>query len=641
MRIAFVSPLPPARSGIADYSAALLEPLRRLADVTVFSSAPARFAPRDFDAILYQLGNNPDHSFVYELAMEHPGTVVLHEANLHHLIADVTIRRGDWEGYLREVEFDGGAAALAHARRVRALEVGPDYDGRPMIKRVLSQAKSAIVHSRFVEGKIREAGFQRPVAVIPHGAWIPEIDAAPYRQRLGLGANPLIGVFGHLKPYKRIRESLRAFRRVVEKHPDARMILAGEPHPELPLEPMIAALHLDAHVRLIGRCEIEDFNGYMAACDVVLNLRYPTVGETSGTLLRALGLGRAVVVSDVGAFAEFPEDVCLKAPVGPNEEDFLYEYLNLLISRPDLAAALGERAREWVRTECSWELCARRYAEFLAGPEAQRPVLGIEKVDTSAITMWTDPQPDPGHYVDTHLKRFQRTLEITPRGAEQDRILEMGAYLHITPGLKYTLGYGEVRGCYYGPAGKTETRSVTSEDGREFTCVIDLFDAERDPFPYPAEHFSTVLCCELLEHLPSDPMHMMSEINRILKPGGHVVLTTPNIVSLRALAAALEGYHPGFFPAYLRPETLARGDSRHNREYAPREIHMLLMDSGFEVVLLETGPFREQPRPELLWVERLLEQLSLDTTQRGDGIYAVGRKTGPVRERYPSWLYSS
>lgn len=641
MRIAFFSPLPPARSGIADYSATLLESLSRLAQVEAFASAPANFSPRDFDAILYQLGNNPDHSFVYDIAMQHPGTVVLHEANLHHLIADVTIRRGDWDAYFREVEFDGGAEALARAYRVRALEIGPDYDGLPMIKRVLSHAKSAIAHSRFVEGKIREAGFTRPVAVIPHGAWIPSVDGAPYRQRLGLDAHPLIGVFGHLKPYKRIRESLRAFRRIVDKHPAARMILVGEPHPELPLDSLIASLRLDAHVRVIGHCAIDDFTGYMAACDTVLNLRYPTVGETSGTLLRAFGLGRAVIVSDVGAFAEFPDGICLKAPTGAHEEDFLFEYLNLLITRRDLALAMGARAREWVTRECSWGIAARRYLEFLAEPEAQRPVLGLEKVEPSAITVWTDPQPESGAYVETHLKRFTRTLEITPRGTESDRVLEMGAYLHITAGLRFTLGYGEVRGCYYGEAGKTETRTIVSEDGREFTCVIDLFDAERDVFPYPAEHFSTVLCCELIEHLPADPMHTMAEINRILKPGGHLVLTTPNICSLRAIAAILEGYHPGFFPAYLRPETLAKGDSRHNREYTPREIHMLLADSGFEVVLLETGPFREQPRPEVLWVERLLEQLSLDVTLRGDGIYAVGRKSGPVRERYPPWLYSS
>ena len=236
---------------------------------------------------------------------------------------------------------------------------------------------------------------------------------------------------------------------------------------------------------------------------------------------------------------------------------------------------------------------------------------------------------------------MQKTLEIVPPGRPEDRILEMGAYLQITPSLKTKLGYGEVRGCYYGPLGGLERRSVTSLDGERFDCDIDLFDAEKDRFPYPDEFFSTVLCCELIEHLAEDPMHMMGEINRILKPGGHLVLTTPNIASLRAVSAILQGFHPGFFPAYLRPETGGEeAGARHNREYTPREVARLFVDAGFEVTLLETGPFRDEPKPEHGWVVHLLERYRLSTELRGDGIYAAGRKTEPVRHRRPDWLYN-
>src|SRR6185437_6646638 len=111
MRIAFFTPLPPVKSGIADYSAAVLEHLTHFAAVETFSEKPASFDPARYDAAVYQLGNNPHHSFVYDAAMEHPGIVVMHEANLHHLVADVTIRRGDWDGYLREIEHNAGAEA--------------------------------------------------------------------------------------------------------------------------------------------------------------------------------------------------------------------------------------------------------------------------------------------------------------------------------------------------------------------------------------------------------------------------------------------------------------------------------------------------------------------------------------------------
>jgi SAM-dependent methyltransferase len=131
---------------------------------------------------------------------------------------------------------------------------------------------------------------------------------------------------------------------------------------------------------------------------------------------------------------------------------------------------------------------------------------------------------------------------------------------------------------------------------------------------------------------------MMAEIHRVLRDGGHLVLTTPNLTSLRAVAAVLEGYHPGLFAFYLAPE-LESQESRHEREYTPQEIRWLFDAAGFEVVRLETGPYREAPRPELAWVQRLLEQNGLPAELRGEAIYAVGRKSGPVRSRYPGWLY--
>jgi len=654
MRVAFFSPLPPARSGIADYSQALIEHLRPLVELEVFSRGDQAFDPARFDVALYQVGNNGFHDFVYETALRHPGVVVMHEPNLHHLIADLTIRRGDWDAYVRECEYQGGEAAREFAERVRKLETGPDYEGLPMTRRLLESARGVIVHSRFVEEQVRAAGFSGPVGVIPHGAWIPEADRHAWRYRLGVDElTPLIGIFGFLKPYKRIAESLRAFRRLVRLEPGVKIILVGEPHPDFPIEPMIRSMGLSASARVLGFAPIEDFVGYLAACDIVLNLRYPTVGESSGTLLRSLGLGKAVLVSEVGSFQEFPDDVCLKVPVGPGEEDLIFEYLNLLVSRPEVAQALGARAKAYVAERCNWAAVARQYAGFLefvvTGKAWEEKNTGMnacateDNTGTNACATnlqdWAITPPSQS-YLETHKTRLEKTLEMIPPGGPGDRILEMGAYLQITPALHGKLGYGEVRGCYYGQLGRVDHRVVTSTGGETFECEIDHFDAEKDPFPYPDGHFSTVLCCELIEHLFEDPMHLMCEVNRILKPGGHLVLTTPNIAALRGISAILQGYHPGFFHAYIRPAESGEVDARHNREYTPREIHRLLENSGFEVARLETGEFRDIPHPEFAWVMHLLERYRLETDLRGDGIYAVGLKTGEVRERYPGWLYS-
>jgi SAM-dependent methyltransferase len=295
---------------------------------------------------------------------------------------------------------------------------------------------------------------------------------------------------------------------------------------------------------------------------------------------------------------------------------------------------------------------ARQYVQFLAkfcerceaasvpavraadATEVQLP----ERIEPEAIETWVHPEGRA--YAGRHKDRFVHTLELVPRGDASKSVLEMGAYMQMTPALKFELGYGTVRGCYYGPRGRVERKTVVSQQGETFECEIDLFDAERDAFPYADDGFDTVLCCELIEHLVNDPMAMMSEINRILKPGGHLVLTTPNIVSARAISAILLGYHPAFFPAYIRPRKPdEEPEARHNREYAPMEIQHLLTDAGFEMVRLETGEFLEEPHPEFAWVMHLLERYQLMRDLRGDGIYALARKMGPVRNRWPEWLY--
>ena len=654
MRVAFFSPLPPAKSGIADYSAALLQHLNTSIDVDTFAGKPASFDAPGYDVCVYQLGNNPYHDFVYEAALKHPGVVVMHEANLHHLVADLTINRNDWDGYVREVGRNHGPAAEEYAERyVRTRQKPPDYS-LAMMRTVLAGSRGAIVHSDAVGAELRAQGFEGAMARIPHGAWTTPVDRMSYRARLGLEERtPLIGVFGYLKPYKRIAESLRAFRRLVRAVPDARMILVGEAHPELPLQSLITSMGLQEHVRHLNFVPMEDFNGYLGACDIVLNLRYPTVGESSGTLQRALGMGKAVIVSDVGSFRELPDDICLKAPVDATEEEHLFEYLNLLATRPSVRCALGDRARAWAERECSWDSVARRYTDFLAAvvtgqqshepPKASAAAAAVQSpapVPADYIASWAPPQNGSRAYVETHRTRLERTLALTPPGGLDDRVLEMGAYLQITPALKTRLGYGEVRGCYYGRRGETDHRSITSENGEAFRCDIDLFDAEKDRFPYDDGYFSTVLCCELIEHLPSDPMHMMCEINRILKAGGTLVLTTPNIASARAVSAILQGFHPMLFPAYIRPNPTGETEARHNREYSPREVKDLLENSGFEVATLETGPFRDEPKPEFAWVDHLLDRYILPKEHRGEGIYAVGRKLRGVRDRYPSWLYA-
>src|SRR5882724_8361333 len=186
MRVAFFSPLPPAKSGIADYSAAVLEHLDKSVEVETFTSKPPSFDASRFDICVYQLGNNPYHDFVYEMALEHPGVVVMHEANLHHLVADITINRDDWDGYVRDVGKNHGSAAEEYAQRfVRTRQRAPDYS-LSMMRSVLERSRGAIVHSDAVGAELRAQGFEGPIGRILHGAWTAPSDRMSYRARLGL-----------------------------------------------------------------------------------------------------------------------------------------------------------------------------------------------------------------------------------------------------------------------------------------------------------------------------------------------------------------------------------------------------------------------------------------------------------------------
>jgi len=211
--------------------------------------------------------------------------------------------------------------------------------------------------------------------------------------------------------------------------------------------------------------------------------------------------------------------------------------------------------------------------------------------------------------------------------------------MHMAPVLQLFLGYGDVRGAYYGHAGESKTLT-SSVGGREvFRCVIDGFDAERDRFPYDDQSMETVLACEIIEHLLQDPIHMLSEIHRVLELGGTMVLTTPNVVSWISVARALTmDRNPQIYSCYppVRADD-ADIEIPHVREYTPGELEETVRAAGFTAVSLET---ERDETFDSEWVEQLLRQHGLPTEHRGEQQYCVARKTSPhATPRRPSFLY--
>ena len=243
-------------------------------------------------------------------------------------------------------------------------------------------------------------------------------------------------------------------------------------------------------------------------------------------------------------------------------------------------------------------------------------------------------------YLDVHLERLARTMMMVPPPAHTGRVLELGCYMQMTPALELELGYRQVRGAYLGEKGCTETKTATIQGKEVFRCVVDLFDAERDRFPYPDHHFDCVLACEIIEHLRRDPMHMLFEIRRVLVDGGTLILTTPNCSSLGSVTRALHGHqNPQIFACYPHPNK-GGGDGPHIREYTPFELNQTLKAAGFRVEVMFTD--RIGAREEGTWTYDLLKHHGFDTRLRGEQIYCRARKDAslPV-ERFPSFLYEN
>ena len=377
MKVAYYSPLPPSRSGIADYSALLLPALEERIDVEVASPGRFRRSPKA-DVALYHVGNDPEaHGWIVEALRRRPGVVALHELVLHHLVAGITLARGDAAGYLAAMERDHGLAGRLLAYGVLDNRIPPLWETRPqdfpLAGEILRLAQGLVVHSRYVEEGARAAGYEGPIARIPHPAWPRDGLSRPQGQ--------LIGCFGHVNDSKRIPQLYAAFARLRERLPGARLLLVGGASRRL------AGLEPPEGVTREGYADEERLWSLIESCDVVVSLRSPTMGETSGTVVRALSIGKPLVVSDVGWFSELPDTVAVKVAPDEREVEKLAAELERLLGDDEGRATMSAAALQLAATEHALDRVADLYVAALeeaAGGEAVQDAVTREVAEAAA-----------------------------------------------------------------------------------------------------------------------------------------------------------------------------------------------------------------------------------------------------------------
>lgn len=349
MIIGLYSPLPPAPTGVADYSAALAQALGERAEVRLNS---------DGDVNVYQLGNNHLHLYAYRRALARPGVVVLHDAVMHHFFLGTLGR----DQYVAEFVYNSGAwheslaAGLWEGRAKSATD--PRYFAYPMLKRILESAVEVIVHN---DGALRTAG--RGV-VIPHLFADPgPVDGSDARRELGVAPGTLLaGVFGHLRESKRVLAALRAVDELQRAGKRVELLLAGD-FVSRDLERAVAQSGIMHHRR--PYLPEADFWRYAAAVDVCINLRYPAAGESSGIGVRLMGVGKPVIFTRSEENAAFPEGSCLLVDSGTAELEMLKAYLLWLTDSPEAVSAIGDRARRHIATHHRPDQVAERYLAVL------------------------------------------------------------------------------------------------------------------------------------------------------------------------------------------------------------------------------------------------------------------------------------
>jgi glycosyltransferase involved in cell wall biosynthesis len=375
-RLAYVSPLPPERSGIADYSAELAPELARYYDVELVVAQDSvqdarlgglpqrsvdwlRSHAHEVDRVLYHFGNSPVHKHMFDLIRDVPGVVVLHDFYFGNVIDHLEHKGHLAQGFLRGLyESHGYTGLLALGKQGRT----PTVWAYPVNKGILDHAAGIIVHSEYPKQLAQQwygpgaADGWRTIPLLrgkPEGV---EADArAAARKRLGIGPDEFVVCsFGMLGPTKLNKELAAAFLDSPLAHaPECSLVFVGENDPGQYGAELLKTIRTGrsaAHVRITGFADAAAYADHLAACDVAVQLRRSSRGETSAAVLDCLLYGVPTVVNAHGSTASLGDDLLVKLP-DTFAPQALADALATLRADPALRARLSRRASAHMQAE--------------------------------------------------------------------------------------------------------------------------------------------------------------------------------------------------------------------------------------------------------------------------------------------------
>ncbi|HEY3024875.1 MAG TPA: glycosyltransferase family 4 protein [Pyrinomonadaceae bacterium] len=369
-KIAWLSPLPPQRSGIANYSQWLIRALkshfaidlycdkpaptpdiRKEFDVYPLSTFPERY--KNYHDVIYHVGNNSlFHKRIYELAWNYPGTIVLHDYNLSSFMHEAFYHQPDGKLYEEALVEGYGEAGRKEFETLRRGGF-PDIARFPLSHAIVRRSRKAVVHHRWARNQF---GNSTRIEVIPHFA---ELNHRPtpaqienFKNKFAIrGSHFVLTCVGFINGNKLPLLQIEVVKRLIDEGYPVQMVFAGEPAPEVKaLESETRAGKYGQQIIFTGYQDEVDYFSAIFASDIVINLRNPSMGEASGTLMHALAAAKPTIISDVNQYREFPDRVCWKLTHDENQAEVLYAYLATLLSNRDVRAAMSHNSREYVKS---------------------------------------------------------------------------------------------------------------------------------------------------------------------------------------------------------------------------------------------------------------------------------------------------
>jgi glycosyltransferase involved in cell wall biosynthesis len=329
-RLAWFTPLPPTKSGIAQYNRELLPHLSSFHQIDLFvAGPPARFVsphPRirvfdahdfiwkhrrePYDLTVYQLGNAPCHDYMWAYAVRYPGLIVLHDGQLHHARARALLQQKRYDDYRSEFWFNHPDANADLAELGAEGLLGSLTYFWPMLRTLVESSRLVVVHNQWLADQISDAHPGSRVHVISMG--VPPSNAsagarAAVRARHKVSDEAVLVVaFGKVTPEKRIAEAIRALAAISDAVPNAHLLLAGETVEYFDPMAEARAVGVERKVSVAGFVADADIDEYLAAADVCLCMRWPSSRETSASWLRCIAAGKPTITTDLIHTVDIP-----------------------------------------------------------------------------------------------------------------------------------------------------------------------------------------------------------------------------------------------------------------------------------------------------------------------------------------------